>query len=207
MAITDPSTIKFCNEQIRPAADKLARAYYRSLKVSQLWAAQPGTNDEKFVVLADSVRRAANHLRWAWRFVSNADRIWNSNNIQAVIPNDPLEEVWDAPGGGGQDPTRPPLTGQDVRRVKFRMEEFTNWLSRGTDGDEHWVLDANATLPITEDYIDDVYRLTDEAVVTPTGFQAKTLAVDRCGQIVTEWGTTNPSKFTHILLASVNPEL
>jgi len=205
MAITDSAAIKFCNEQIRPSADRLARSYYRSKELSELWNALTGTNDERFALLADQIEKVANLIRWTRNSIFNADRIWNSNNLQALIPNDAAEEVWDNLDNTGQDTNRPPLTGQDVRRVKFRMEEYTNHWERGTDVDKHWVLDTNATLPIIYDYLEDAWRLTTESAKVPTGFQAMKFASERCGDIVTEYETTNPAKLTHILIASVNP--
>lgn len=38
--ITNPQAVKFCNEQIRPAADAYAKAYYRFKQVLQVYSAQ-----------------------------------------------------------------------------------------------------------------------------------------------------------------------
>ena len=38
--ITNPQSVKFCNEQIRIAADRLAQAYYHASEVVDLWFAQ-----------------------------------------------------------------------------------------------------------------------------------------------------------------------
>ena len=40
MAITDVAAVKFCNEQIRPAADTLAQAYYVLKVVLDEWYAR-----------------------------------------------------------------------------------------------------------------------------------------------------------------------
>lgn len=35
--ITNPQAIAFCNEQARPAADRLAKAYFDALRVVDVW--------------------------------------------------------------------------------------------------------------------------------------------------------------------------
>lgn len=37
--ITNPEAVKFCNEKVRTAADKLAQLYYTAKSVSQEWTA------------------------------------------------------------------------------------------------------------------------------------------------------------------------
>ena len=37
--ITDAQAVKFCNEQIRPAANSLAQLYYEAKRVYQVWTA------------------------------------------------------------------------------------------------------------------------------------------------------------------------
>lgn len=39
MAVTDPEAVRFANERIRPAADKLAQAYYFARLVRNEWYA------------------------------------------------------------------------------------------------------------------------------------------------------------------------
>lgn len=39
MAITNPEAIAFCNARVRPAADRLAQAYYEAKVVFQEWTA------------------------------------------------------------------------------------------------------------------------------------------------------------------------
>jgi hypothetical protein len=39
MAVTNPEAIRFCNDRVRPAADKLAQAYYLAKQVRNEWYA------------------------------------------------------------------------------------------------------------------------------------------------------------------------
>ena len=205
MAITDPAAITFCNEQIRPAADKLARCYYLAQERHDHWTALSGTDAEKYALMVDECERLANQIRNTRLWTFNADRIWNSNGLVSLIPNDVAEEVWDNSDSTAQDPGRPPMTGQDVRRVKFRMEEFNNWLDRGTNADKHWVLDTNATAPVIYGYLDDVYPFTKEAVKTPTDVEASTFVTGRALDIVTEYELANNQSLNQVLVCAVNP--
>lgn len=42
--ITDPTAVAFCNEKIRPAADRLAQAYFDAKAVIAEWNARGGTD-------------------------------------------------------------------------------------------------------------------------------------------------------------------
>jgi len=203
MAITSPEAIKFSNEQFRPAADRLARCYFKGVELRSHWLALGGTNDEKYALLQDKVERVATLFSVTREFIFRADRIWNSDAMQTLIPNDANEELWDDPSGGQQDPYRPPVNGQDLRRLKARMEEFNNWLDRGTDADKHFVNDASAILPITYGYLDDVFRVSQFTSNNANGNQAGRFASLRCGDFETEF---TGAKLNHVLTVAVNPE-
>lgn len=206
MAITDPAAIKFCNEYFRPASDKLAQCFYFSHQLRDSWNGLSGTNDERMALLLPFIRRVADKVTNTLRFIWWSDRIWQSSSMAALIPSDVAQVVFDNAKATAPDPSRPTITGQDCRRLKNRMEEFTNWLSRGTDLNQQWVNDATATLPITYAWFDDFARLAHDSSRVPTTAQGRAVAVDRCGAIVTQWETTAPTDFSHILRVSVNPE-
>jgi hypothetical protein len=59
--ITDPSAVKFCNEQIRPSADKLVQLYWFLKAVKQQYLANPALatlipNDGTAVVVDGSAQ-------------------------------------------------------------------------------------------------------------------------------------------------------
>lgn len=205
MAITDAGAVQYINERIRPAADRLARCFYRAQKISDRWNSISGTNAEKLALMSSSLASAAD-LFWRTRnFIFEADRIWTVAGMSALIPNDNTELVFDNGDNSAQDPSRPPINGQDVRRVKQQMEEFVNWLQRGTDLDKHFLTDAAPpTLPITYDYLDNVGRIINANPADPTAGQANTF-VDRCDDLVTQYETTSPADLTRVLVVAVNP--
>ena len=51
--ITDPQAVRFANEKIRVAADKLAQAYWHAKRVQAEWAANPGLIANKADVIDD----------------------------------------------------------------------------------------------------------------------------------------------------------
>lgn len=206
MAITDPIAINFSNVWLRPGADRLARVYYRSKEASVKWNAISGTNAEKLVIMQPQITNLADVIDRAVRFLQRLDRLWNAENLNSFIPNDNTEILHDNEDNSGPDPNRPTLNGQDLRRFKNRSEEFLNYMTRGTDADKHWVNDAGATLPVINDYYDDVMRLTKFSSVADTGGQANTLISGRVEDILTEYETDNPNKLDHIVKVSVNPQ-
>lgn len=204
MAITDPAAIKYANRQFRVAADKLARCKYRSEELGAAWTAIQGTNDERFFLLKAQIQKVANLLSNTWRLCFWADRLWQASSLHLLFPNDAGEILFDNADATGPDPNRPEINGQDLRRLKNRMEEFVNWLSRGTDLDLQFANDATATEPLTYGFFDDVARMTSDGAKEPTTGWGREVAVDRCGELVTEYETTNPGKFNHILRVAVN---
>lgn len=205
MAITNPAAIRYCNEHIRPMADRLARCFYRCHELRDAWVATPGTNDEKMALLLPQIRRVSDLVANTMRFVWWADRVWQFGSIAALIPNDAAEIVFDNSNATGPDTSRSVMTGQGVRRLKNRAEEFNNWLQRGTDVDAHFLTDLLATLPTTYGILDDFGRLAPESSAVPTTAWGRKIAVERCGSLVTQWEVTVPANLTHILAVAVNP--
>lgn len=207
MAITDAQAIQFCDQRIRPGADRMARCKYRAEELRSEWTALGGTWQEKFDLLKPKIVHIGDLLTNTLRFLWWSDQLWLGLSLQGLFPDDPLEEVWDAPGGGAQDPTRPPLTGQIVRQNKRRQEELVNWLSRSTGATQHWITDSQVTTePLVYEYFRDFARVGTDGSAGTTAGQAKLVADDHCGRIVTQYETTNPGNFTQILKAAVNPQ-
>jgi len=48
--------------------------------------------------------------------------------MSSLFPNDPLEVVFDNRDYTASDPNRQAITGEDVRRVNWTIEEMVNWL-------------------------------------------------------------------------------
>ena len=157
MTITDPAAIKYANESFRPAADKLARTYYQLVQLNDQWNALNGTNDEIFALLKPEIMRVANIVSQTFKFVFFANKVYDALSLAPLFPNDVGELLQDA------DSTRPPVTGQDLSRLKNRMEEFQHWLDAA-----QFVNDSGVTLPIDFAFFNDILRLTDEGSKDPT---------------------------------------
>lgn len=207
MAITDSAAIKYSNEYSRRAADKFARAYWRSHEVVDRWGSLSGGNQAKLDLMGFDLERAANRIAEAFWFLEKTRLQWDALNMQAVIPNDAGEEVWDNADQSGQDPNRPPITGQDLRRANWRYEEFVNHLKYDpliADSAPVFRKDGEITIEnLSYDILKDVLRMTGEGV-DATAFWAGNF-VDVCTAIKTEYETTNPSYIQHILAVAPNP--
>lgn len=204
MAITDPAAIKFSNEWFRTSADRLARCFYLCQELKNRWTNTPGTNDEKFALLLPHIKKVATRLANTYFHIFKATRIYDSASLNSLFPNDANEVVYDNVAGDGPDPNRPTVTGQSLMRLKRRMEEFNNWLARGTDLDKHFVTDSSATLSITYAYLNDIMRLVSDGSKTPTTAWGRQVAEFRTNDLITEWTVTNPNYIGHILACSVN---
>ena len=204
--ITDANAIKFSNEHLRTGADKLYRAYDALRGVNEQWNALTGTTDERYALLSEDISRVSNIVTHSFFNLRRTTMLWNALSMASLFPNDPAEEGWDASGGGAQDPNRPPITGQDVRRLKNRFEEFISFLERGTDVDSHFLSEsAPQTLPITNDFIGQVLVLSSDGAKTPAGNDGRKFAKLLGDQLVTEYTVTNPEFVNHILRVAVNP--
>ena len=204
--ITDANAIKFSNEHLRTGADVIYRAYSALRGINEQWNALTGTTDERYFLLAADISQASEIVTRAFFRLRRTTMLWNALSMASLFPNDAAEEVWDAPGGGSQDPNRPPITGQDVRRVKNRFEEFISFLERGTDVDSHFLSEsAPQTLPITNDFIGQMLVLSSDGARTPAGNDGRKFAKLRGDQLVTEYTVTNPEFVNHILRVAVNP--
>lgn len=205
MSITDPTAIKFCNDHMRHTAGRMARCKYRGKQLSEKWDSLGGDNDSKFAVLKGEIEKVATLITRTYRLAWWMDRLWQSAGMFGLIPNDAEEIVFDNAEGTGPDLDRGEINGQDVTRVKRRAEEFINHLSRGTDIDKHWLADNIVIAEVTNDYFDHLARMSQDGSESPTTAWGRVAAVDRCGDIVTEYEVINPNKFDHILKVSALP--
>lgn len=205
MAITDPAAVAFSNEQFRQIADRLGRCYYLGKQLRQQWLALTGTNDEKVTILFDDIIRVGTLYTRTFKRCWNADHVWNAESVHLLFPNDVNEVLFDNLTGDNYDTTRGQVNGQDLRRLKNRMEEFSNWLSRGTDLDKAWTTDALAVLPITYDYYRTCVRVSEDRVGTPSTNDCRIFVVDRCGELLTQYETNTPASLNNILKVAVRP--
>lgn len=200
MAITDTAAIKFSNEHIRPSADRLARAYYRLVEINDLWEASQETNDQKVVLFGSQISDVAGRVSQIYYSVAKSAQLYDALTMQALFPNDPLEEVWDNTDNTAQDPNRPAITGEDVRRVKNRMDEFRTWMEKN-DFDEATVN------PLDYANLDSFLRIASDGAKTPTTNWFLQVAKTRADEMRLQYETTFPQHLSHLLRAAVNPNL
>lgn len=125
MAITDPTAIKFCNEQVRVAADLLARAYYLCDAARDRWDSLGGGQPAIDVMQAD-IRKAADAVIAVYQHSFLAEKIWFLGT-NLVIPNTSEDVVDGSPGDG-----RPDANGAKVHGVMDRVVQLQNWLFSAT---------------------------------------------------------------------------
>ena len=195
--ITDPVAIQYSRESLRPAADKIARSYYRLAQLNDQWNATTGTNDEVFALLQPEIVRVATLVANTWMFVWKANRLWDALSINALIPNDSAELLFDNDDATAPSPSLPVVSGQDLRRLKNRMEEFQHWLDAA-----QFVNDGGVTLPIDYANLNDVLRMTEDGSKTPTTAWGRQVAVIHAEEIRTEYEVTNTAYLSQILRAS-----
>lgn len=210
MAVSNESAVRFCDEQARPVADKLARAKHAAVTAAEQWAQLSGTNDEKLAQMSSTLEWAANRCWWAYQAADNLRTIWRAHLFSGAaqpqyIDNSATEEIWDNAARTAPDPSRPNINGQDVRRLLWRAEEFTNFLLYDNAGSPVWQNEGGITTEtLDRDRLEKVFRLTEFSLVTADGGDASGF-VSRCNEIKDEYITNHPSRWGHILTVAVNP--
>lgn len=125
VAVTDPTAIKFSNEQARVAADLCAQAYYLCDAARDRWDSLGGGQPAIDVMQVD-IRDAADAVIAAYLHAFITEKIWFlGTNI--VIPNT-AEVISD----GSPADLRPAATGAKVHAVLDRAIQLQNWLFSAT---------------------------------------------------------------------------
>jgi len=190
MAITNAAAIRFSNEHIRTSADKLSRSFYLCQKLKNDWAAIAGTDAEKYAILGNDIARVADRVSRFYSDVFISKRLYDALSMNTLFPNDPAEIVVDgAPADG-----RSQITGQDVRRINARMKEWLAWLDKA-------VFDDASLNVVNYNFLEQFLRINTALVTADWG---KTIAVNRAGDLVTEWTVTNAAYLGHISKVAVN---
>lgn len=188
--ITDQGLVAFSNAWIRSSADRIERSYHFLKRLNSKWNALAGTDDDKFDILKTEVQRQSLYVAQVYAHFFQAIATWEALNLAVAYPNDASVLIDGAPGDG-----RGVITGADIHNVVDRMEEFRHWLGAGS-------LDVGVAA------VDDS-KLRDLIICSanPTTANAKTIAVDRAGELVTWYDTTNPTYLAQVQAVSVNGEL
>lgn len=122
--------------------------------------------------------------------------------MNGQFANDPAELVYDNLTLSGQDPTRPPINGQDVQRLNARWREWLAWMQKGA-------FDPNSANPVDKANLYAFSKLTRD-YRSPSQSQGVTVATTLASALITQYDA-NPnisgigSNLAHILVVSVNP--
>lgn len=125
MPVTDPTAIKFCNEQARVAADLCAQAYVLCDAARDRWDSLGG-GQPAIDAMEQDIRDAADAVLDAYMHAFLSEKIWFLGT-NLVVPNTSETLDDNSPSDG-----RPAGTGAKVHAVMDRAIQFQNWLFSGT---------------------------------------------------------------------------
>jgi len=191
MPISSPEALKFSNERVRPAADRLARAYYLADAAKDRWNGLSGTTADKIVVMGADIRSACDQIYEAFLWAFTTEKVWFLG-INAQFPNT-SEEVSD----GSPADSRPANTGAKVNAVLSRAVEFQNWLL-STDGS--FTNGGRAGLA----YLNTVLAASSYGAPTLSEADAGN-AINRFGELAANYEASTNANLNSILTIAVNP--
>lgn len=195
--ITGAQQVKFCNERVRPAGDKLAQAYHRCVACSQQWTALGG-GQTATGLMQSAIQDAANHVFDAYGFAYKTEKLWFLlGGASTFIASDGAQQVFDNGAGTAQDPSRAPLTGLSVNQLMSRIIEFQNWplsaTQSFTDAARASVAAMNTILQVCGDGPSPIV-LADAANF-----------INRCNELATNYQANSNQNLGFCLAVAVNP--
>lgn len=191
--ITNARAIKFSNERIRPAADRLLKSYSRCVAVVDAWTAL-GSSQAALDQMQAQITDAAERLIESFDFVYWTEKRW-FNGISTFFPND-TSPVFDLNGGTGQDPGRPALTGAKVNSLVTRCIELQNWLLSAAGS----FTDATRA---SSAFLGTVLQVSASGPVPIVLADAGNF-INRCGELKTNYQATTSANLNTVLAAAVN---
>lgn len=195
MPINSAAAVKFSNERVRPSADLLARAYYRCDAARDRWDGLGG-GQTAVDQMASQIRLAADSLIALYEWSFRTEKLWFQKGGTAFIPNN-SEQVWDNSDRTGQDPGRPPITGEKVVRIIDRIVQLQNWLLSAAglfdDATRINVAYYNTVLAVSSD------GASPMAVADAGNF------MNRCGELRARYEANSNQELGFILAVAVNP--
>lgn len=196
MAVTDPELIRFCNQQIRGAADRYASLYYECRHLLDLRIADADMATT-ILIREAHIRSVSDRVTDTFAEHRLLKNIWfnvgTPTPINGRIPNT-TEAIEDGSPGDG----RPPITGQDVHNVVANVIAVENWLN-----------DAAFGGPGTGTQIDAM--LNTIIVCGADGndplrtVETTTFIDNRCGELTTEYEANGSLVLAQMLAVAPNP--
>jgi hypothetical protein len=190
VTITDPTAVKFSNEQARVAADLLAQAYTLCDAARDRWDSLGGGQPAIDVMQAD-IRKAADAVVTAYQHCFLAEKLWFlGTNI--VIPNT-SETIQDGSPADG----RPAATGAKVHGVMDRAVQVQNWLFSATQSFTDVARNNAATF-------NTVIEASSNGPPTMSVAAAGNM-MTRCSELRTNYEAASQANLNALLAFAVNP--
>lgn len=191
MPITSQTDLNFSDQRVRPAADQLARAYYRAGSLISRWNAL-GAGQSALNVMSADIRSAASYLVDAYTFCFLTEKIWFLGVNSDFISNDTTAVSDGSPADG-----RPANTTAKVNGVMNRVVEVQNWLFSATesftDSTRNNAAAFNTVLQASN-YGPATIALSDAANF-----------INRCTELKTNYEATSSANLNTLLALAVNP--
>jgi hypothetical protein len=190
VTITDPTAIKFSNEQARVAADKLAQSYALCDAARDRWDSLGG-GQTAIDVMESDIRSAADSVVVAYQHCFLAEKLWFlGTNI--IIPN-----TSEAIGDGSPADSRPAATGAKVHGVMDRAVQMQNWLFSATQSFTDTARNNAATF-------NTVIEASSNGPPTMTVAAAGNM-MTRCSELRTNYEANTQANLNALLAFAVNP--
>lgn len=190
VTITDPTAIKFCNEQVRIAADLLAKAYFLCDAAKDRWDSLGG-GQPAIDIMEPDIRAAGSAVVAAFQKCFLAEKIWFLGT-NVVIPN-----TSEAIDDGSPTDSRPAATGAKVHAVMSRVVEFQNWLFSATQSFSDAARDNAAAF-------NTVLQASFNGPPTMAVSDAGNL-MNRAGELRTNYEASSNANLGTLLAFAVNP--
>lgn len=197
MAIIDLELIRFSNEVIRPAADRMASLYYECDYLRQLKIADGDTAIT--IQLREGQIRSVSDLMRDWIVNSSTrDNVWFNVGMPSPyntqFPNTASEVVED----GAPDDGRPVITGADVHEIMTQLIQFQNWMADGAFG-------GPGTGTNVEAMMNTIIVVGGDGNNPLQNAQVDNFVDNRCAEVVVEYQANSNAKLTSVLAVAPNP--
>jgi hypothetical protein len=195
--ITDPQLIRYSNEVIRPAADRMASLYYECAYLWQL-AQADGDLDLTIQIREPQIRQVSDFMR-SWVVNSSPrENVWfnvgTPSPYNTQFPNDPGEIIED----GSPDDGRPPISGADVHETMTQIIAYQSWMADAAFG-------GPGSGSQQEAMMNTIIVVGGDGNDPLQSAQVGNFVNNRCNEIKVEYEANNDAKLNAILKVAPNP--
>lgn len=191
--ITDAEAVRFCNEKVRQAADRLATLFYEARHLDELRVAD---NDiaTTIALRGSHIRRVSDYMLEVVQFLRPIENLWfnvgTGSSLNLKITNDAGDTVID----GHQQA----ITGADVHNLMSRVVDIDNWMNDAAFGGA-----GNGSF--FDSMLNTIVVVGSSGNIPLQNTQTTTFIANRCAEIVNEYEANANAKLNHILAVALNP--